>query len=889
MNNILNKLNLFFEAVPDTVRRYRILVWIIFFALNLVILKGIPFFKIDLTMDAYLQQDDPVKIAFDNFRANFGSDTVIRVIYEAKDGDIFSDDSLRAVSALQDELTNYRDHLNPGTKSELDNISAIKSLINVSYINSHDDSLLSLPFIGKNFPASDTEREELRQRALSHPDYPLLYLSKDSRWGAIIIRTKIGTHIEQDLVVTNNNQVAEFDADTNSLTTNSTSSEDLTFNDLDSDNLLYSGDLDEKETEIDIEDADAFDSIIVKARPKFKPAAAEDHAALWGAIYPYLLKPEYTEHLSFHSVGGPPLMDYRLGAQKSERSRIFLSCLALITLVLCFLFRSLSAVVWPVVIVVLCIAWVFGLVGWSGLLVTEIINLIIFLMIAVGVADAMHILSGYLFFRQKEEDHETALRSVFKKSGLACFLTSITTAVGLLALTLVPIVPLRNFGIFAAIGVFIAFALTVFILPLMLDLWSPYSDKRAARRSGHQHPVQRLLRKVESISYTYPKTIIAIFLVATVIFTFGATKIEVSQSMVKSLLPSSKVRQDFELVDKVMSGTTSAEVMLHANQSDAFKDPLVLNQMEALQTYVETTYPELITVTQSIVNTTKRSYQSLHNNDPSMYKIPQDQRTLEQTLFMFNNANTEDRRQWVSDDYSSARITTTLKTEGTGVYIEVFNDVQLKIDELFDPLKSKYPDFEATLTGTVTLGMAVADYINWSQIRSFGLALVVISILVFLVFGSKRVGFIAMVPNVFPILVAFGTLGYLGFPLNTGTLMIAPIVIGIVVDDSIHFLTHYRAELKHNPDIPTAIRNTIREAGQAITFTSVVLAVGFLVFLSAPDLSLRNFGITSAIAITTALIADIFLLPALCMVFKADFKEEAQGADEDLSSSPATP
>jgi hypothetical protein len=174
----------------------------------------------------------------------------------------------------------------------------------------------------------------------------------------------------------------------------------------------------------------------------------------------------------------------------------------------------------------------------------------------------------------------------------------------------------------------------------------------------------------------------------------------------------------------------------------------------------------------------------------------------------------------------------------------------------------------------MTLVATMLDYISWAQIKSFGLTLVVISVILFMVFGNFKAGVIAIVTNVFPILTTFGIMGYLDIPLDMDTLLIAPVIIGLAVDDTIHFMTHYRLEVDKYGDIKRAAVGAIREAGQAICFTTLILSAGFSMFFMSFHNGLSHFGIFSAIAIITAFIADICLLPALCVFFVVDFSQE---------------
>ncbi|WP_075185107.1 efflux RND transporter permease subunit [Teredinibacter haidensis] len=845
MEKILLQTNIFFEHLPDTVRRYRLFIWLSFFVIIAVILAGLPKVNIDLTMEAYFKKNDPAKLAYDKFRAEFGSDEVLFLTFQARDGDIFSDQSLKALQSLHTELSEYHLSAQEDSQSGLDHITDVTSLINVSYMEASEGVLLSRPFIGDQLPKNDKVREELRKKALNHPDFKGVYLSEDSRFGALVIETDLAAQLDQ------------------------TDSESKT------DDLSAEQEWDE-ETVVDVEAA--WDENMFTGDeeiPKFRQADVTEYSAFINAIKEVTGKAEYADHLEFHPTGVSATTAFLNDEILPQMGIVITGLIVLIMILLWVLFHSFSAVVWSMCIVIFSFMSTLGLVGWSGAVMTIMINIIVFLIIAVGIANAIHILSGYLYFREAGEDHRAALRSVLKKSGLACFLTSLTTAIGLFSLALTPIVPIKNFGIFAAIGVLVAFLLTVVMLPLMLDMWAPVSKKKKIEENSKPHKLQRLLRQVEHVGYTYPKSVVATFSVLSIVLLFGIPLIKVDSNIIEILPHESSVRKDVAVVDDSMAGTVVMDILFDAGKSDAFKDPRLLNRMESLQQFMESEYGELVGDTGSLVNVSKDAFKALNEDKQEFYRIPQDPRVLSQTLFMFNNANPEDRRKLVSDDYSNARMTITLKSAGSYIYVPMIDDINNKIDSLFKDVKSDYPELTIQVTGGMSLMTRVVDYISWSQIESFGVALAVISVLLLLVFGSARIGLIAVIPNLMPIICAFGLMGYLNMPLNTDTLLVAPILIGIAVDDTIHYLSHFRVCVLQTENIKEAIQQTIREVGQAITFTSVVLAVGFFVFIFSSQLSMANFGILSAISILMALVTDLLLLPALCVLFKADFKRIA--------------
>jgi len=838
MDNNITKQGRFFRAIPDVVRKYRWLIWGVFIASVIAISPGISKFQLDLSDEFFFQENDPVRMAYDKFREQFGGDESIYVVYRAKDNDVFSKQSLTALRNLQEELLNYRMHLKADEQSALDRVVDITSLINVSYLQASDDALVSRQFVGERIPQTPMESDEYRKQALSHPDYPLLYVSENSEYAGIVIRTDFKTVL--------------IDKQT-----------DAQFTDIEL------GDFDV--TDIDIASEAANDNEV----KKFEAVEMEEYAAVMRAVNAVINKAEYSDVLEYFPVGLPAINGY-VWDNFMEQVNIVMTLTFIITLVMLWLlFRSFSAVFWPILIVVIASILTVAIFGWLGLKMNLMVNVTVLLILVVGVADSVHILSGYLFFRNQGEEHQQAMRSTFEKSGLAVFLTSLTTAVGMLALMVVPLIPIQNFGMSAALGVLIAFLLSVFVLPLMLDIWAPFSKKKQknSEECGPKHHlIQAMLQKVEHLSHQRPGLNIIIFALVTVIFTVGVFRVEVDSNPVSIFGEGNIIRTAFELVDDKMGGTQSLEIMIDAGVEGALQDPVVLKTMDEMQDFLEQQVAGVV-LTRSLANIVKDSNKSLNGGREEYYSIPDDPRVLRQTLFLFNNANPSDRRKVVSDDYRKAHITVNLESNGSKKYVEELVIIRQEIEQRFAPVKNQYPDMNVSVTGGMTIIVTLIDYLSWSQIQGFGFALLAISFILFFLFASFRVGMIALFPNIFPLIIVFGTMGYLNIPLDVDTLIVAPLMIGIVVDDTIHFLTHYREEVLKHGDTQRAIVKAFREVGQAITFTSIILAAAFLTFILLEHQGMKHFGILSAVAISTALIAELFLLPALLLKGNVTFQK----------------
>lgn len=809
MKTIISKINLFFESLHEKLRQRRYWIFFTMIFTTVFLSTGIGRITIDESVEAYLRDDDPVKIAYDRFRSWFGSDEYVYVVYQAKDGDIFSNDSLETLHKVHDELVNYRFNLPMNEKSPLDHIMEVKSLINVKYMEASNNTLFSRNFVGDILPKNSKARESLRQKALSHPDYPGIYLSSDSRYGGIVIRTDLNAEANSE------------DSDYKSQSASGSTSDPDSVSALESESEPTFDPVSKFEMEMESVNRNKFDNNHDVQPPMPGKSDIEEYPAFVNALNTILEKPEYAQSLKFYPVGNPIIMHFFATAVMADMSRLMSLVLLLITCMLFLLFRSLSAVLWPVVIIVLTIVWTLGLIGWSGITMSAMVQVIVFLAISTGVADAVHILSGYLFFRNQQMGHDESIRSVMKKSGLACMLTSITTAVGLLSLVLVPLKPVATFGIFASISVLFAFFFTMLLLPLMLDLWSPVSKKKQV---SAKHSVSRLIEQIESVGVERAPLVISLFSIAGVVLLYGALQLKVDSNFVELIKDTLPLRQTYNIVDRYMGGTSNMEIMMEFNREDALKDPEVLFTIEAVQKYMKEKHGNKITKTISLVNVVKESYKALNDDDPDRYIIPSDPLVLGQVLFLFSNANPDDRRRLVSDDYSRGRIGVNALNVSSTEALAIIDNIQSFMDSEFSSIKSKYPELEITLTGNMALLAIMLDYMSWSQIKSFSMALVVISIILLVVLGSYKAGVIALIPNLFPILTTFGLMGFLKIPLDADTLIVAPIIMGLAVDDTIHFMTHLRLEmLRLGNDFAKAAVHAMHEAGQAITFTSIIL------------------------------------------------------------------
>lgn len=846
MKNILNPVSRIISSIPEKVLKRKYLYLFLFVAATGYLIANLGNLKMDMTIEGWIRNDDPTKIAFNEYHAQFGSEDGVYIVYKPKDGNVFSEKSLQAVKGIQEELQNYRKELKEGEESPLDHIIKVTTLINARVLTVEDDFLYARQLVGNNIPSSEEKREELKKIAQGEKQFSLQYFSKDMKYGGIYIDTDFGAiPVEDEKVI-----------------------DDLITDDLSLEPVASTTDAEKTPT-------------------KFKPTDQADYIKLNDAIQEILNKPEYAEHMEFYPVGNTPAAEYDL-KMVEEMGDLYGAAVLIIIVLLWYFFRSFSAVTWSLTIVILSTIWTLGISALLGFTITGFLILTILLILTVGIADSVHIMSGYSFLRTNKEDHISSLRSIYKSTGTALLLTATTNMVGIIALNITPVVPIQTFAIMSTIGISLAFLFTIFLLPILMDIWKPWKDpsrkrKNVFRKIGGIFPnfaaiMQKILNKTVPFVEKRPLPILAVFVGVILICVYGATMVKVDSNMLDQYPKDSQFRENVEIADNHMMGAYSMVVFLDLGKENAFKDPKVLKSMDALQRKFEEKYNKYVVMTSSLADVAKDAYKKLNQGDDSKYIIPEDSQVLSQTLFMFNNASPEDRKRLVGDNYQKANIKISLHNYGSYEYSRVFEDMKSDISEMVNTLKSDYSEASVSITGIFALAMQTADYLTTNEVQSFGIAFVAICIILLLVFGSAKVGAAAMLPNLLPAILTFGLLGIVGIPLDFYTMMLAPIIIGISVDDTVTFITQYRHEVLKDGNIKRALRDTMKEAGQALIFTSLVLGLGFGIMSVAAAAGTSNMGKFGFIAIMAGLMCDLFFLPSLILMFKLSFGAKPQDA-----------
>jgi uncharacterized protein len=840
MKKVLSFIEKRLVAMPALMLRFRVLVVAFVLGMTGLSVYGMTRLQFDFTIERWLKQDDTAFVALEAFREQFGSDDGVVIVYKPKDGNIFSEQSLSLVQEIRNDFLNYHERLKEGESSALEHIVKVDTLINAPILTVDAESMQSRWLVGTEVPKDPAALEAIRKTALGERDLPGRYFSNDERYGVIFIKTDFGAvPIE----------VAGEEDSTEAATA------ELTI--------------------IDPTDAQATSD---QNAPSFKPTDMSDYVALNAAINDVLNREKYAAHFDYYKVGNTIDSENQVRMGK-EMALLYLVGLLIMLTTLFMIFRSMAGAAWPTLIIALSTLWTLGIAGLTGLSISPFVVLTFLLILTIGMADVTHMLSGYLYFRESGLDFDSAMHETYGKAGMGCFLTALTTMAGLLALMSGSLVPVINFALMSAMGVALVFVLTILLLPILLSLWSPApQDKAKAGGTWMTRLIptfipwlQRQLDKVVPIVEKRPYTFIVPFMLVLGLSIYGASRVKVDYSLYDQYAETSNFYQSIKLLDKELSGASQMSLYVDLGKDDGFQDPAVLHEIDALQRKLENDYKKYVIRTSSIVDVVKDAYQKQNEGQADKYIIPDSRQVLSQTLFTFNLASPDEREKLVSETYRKANITVNLRSYGSYEYTEVFKSLTKDIEATVAKIQKDYPDASVSITGLFAMGMKAANYLVINELQSFGLSLLIISIALLLIFGSFKSGLISLIPNLVPSLLVLGLLGLLDIPLDFYTMMLAPIVVGIAVDDTIHFMSLYRLEVGKDGDIRRALVDTVKECGQSVVFASMILSFGFGIMALASTPGLASLGKFGFLAITSGLLCELFLTPSLIFAFQLKY------------------
>lgn len=556
-------------------------------------------------------------------------------------------------------------------------------------------------------------------------------------------------------------------------------------------------------------------------------------------------------------ISGSPVVNNALKTHMMQDMAIFMSFTFLIIVIFLYLiFKRWVAVVYPIVVIMLSLLATVGTMAWSDVMFKIPSQIIPSLVMVVSVGATIHILSIFFDHFDQYGDKKDALIHTFKHSGTAIVMTSVTTAIGVGAFAGSEMAPMSDLGIFASLGVMVSLFLTMTLLPALLVVTTLIPKEKIVTKW-----VGDIMERLAAVPIRYTKQILVFSVIIVFFGIVAAAYITPSYNPLLWFQKGEVHRVATETIDANMKGTTSIEIVIDAKKENAWVDAEKLQNLEALIQKIQSYKDAFISVGKvvSLATIVKETNRALHDNNESFYTIPDDNKLLAQELLLFENSDPDDLDDVIDSQFSKARVTLRVPWVDAIKAKKILSFIQSQA-------KNSFPDDHVVVTGMVPLLINTFSNAVYSSIRSYVIAFVLISLMMILILGSVRLGLLSMIPNLIPILFGLFLMSVGGMALDIFTLLIGSIAIGLAVDDTIHFMLNFKRYYVRYADSERAIKETFLSTGKAMLITSIILSLGFFVYIASSMISIQNFGILTGAVILFALLSDLVIAPAMMIV-----------------------
>lgn len=580
----------------------------------------------------------------------------------------------------------------------------------------------------------------------------------------------------------------------------------------------------------------------------------------------FLRPPMAISHSPDVYIAGPTAVNAELDRMSKDDMAVLVPLMfGVAIVVLVVLFRTFAAVLLPVAAIGISNVWTMGIYaicGNSMNMISEIMTPVIFV---ITLATSIHVINHYYYETTAAVRGGGAVADTVKAVGIPCFFTCLTTSLGFASLMAGNVPPVRMTGAFSAAGIMLSFFVSIVVFTIALPVIDRKGRHREARRTGSVEGLfSALLAGVSSFVSIRTRPVLIICIVLIAVAVYGISRLRVESDIIKAFPDDSEIVIANDYIEDRLTGLLPLEFVVHPQGGGTIVNADFLGRLEDFQKFLVGI--DDVTYSLSVVDAIKRTNQIINNGERGYYAIPESAEEADRYLSMASIYGGGVLKRFYTPDKKSARISVRMKQVGSDRY----GDILGQIDDYIAGGGEEYSDVEAT--GVVHLLIEMQDFLLASQIRTFSLAFAVIFVVMIFLLRSIKLALISMIPNIAPIVLTIGAMGYMGIALDSGTMMIASVAIGIAVDDTIHFLYRFKRELTDGcsgRDVYiNAVDGTLRSVGRAIVFTSIVAFCGFLALCFSQFKPIQHFGLLTAVTMVSALVADLLILPCVLLVFR---------------------
>ncbi|MDX8337616.1 efflux RND transporter permease subunit [Draconibacterium sp. IB214405] len=565
---------------------------------------------------------------------------------------------------------------------------------------------------------------------------------------------------------------------------------------------------------------------------------------------------EQKEDVQLHYSGVPYIRV--VNSIKIKRELYMFSVLALVIciVVLFLFFRSFKAVFVPVLIVIVGVIWAMGMLSLFGYKITLLSGMIPPLLIVIGIPNSIYMLNKFHHEYVSHGNKIKALQRVIIKIGNATFLTNLTTASGFATFIIVKSDILRQFGIIASLNILGLFVLSLLLIPIIFS----FIGAPSSRHVGHldNKMVSGIIRQLIHITQNYRQLVYFTTIGVIALSIYGISLMKSSGYMLDDIPEDDPVYVDLKFFESNFNGLMPLEIMVDTKKPQGVMQLTTFRKIEQLEDRLAE-YPELSTST-SLLNLLKFAKQAFYNGHERYYSLPNNR----EKNFILQYASTGEENvdllhSFMDSTRQTTRISIRVKDVGTKKMEELYTQFNADIDSIFTSDK-----YDVTVTGSSIVSFKGNQYLLRNLFSSLGLAILLISTFMAIMFSSWRMVVLSLTPNIIPLLFTAAVMGFTGIPIKASTILVFSIAFGISVDNTIHFLAKYRQELSlTNWDIRKSVVMALKETGVSMLYTSVVLFFGFGIFTISNFGGTQAMGILVSLTLLVAVTSNLVLLPSL--------------------------
>ena len=709
-------------------------------------------------------------------------------------------------------------------------LSEVNSLINARYIEGKNGTLQVNDFL-ENLPQTKEQAQILREKALVYPLFRNSYITQNGDSMIMVIKTQAVSALTDD-----GSKIKNYGR----------------------------GVADE-----DISDNQAAKSI-----------SQVENIAILG-IMETVIKQYNTDNFRIIFSGTPA---YQFHVEPIIRKNMITMSLMVLMLTFFFmaiLFGRVSGIFLPQFVVIMGLGATLGLMALAEVPFTLTSSMLPSILLSVGLTAPIHFM--VVFFKyQKRIGRMRAIIRTLGHSGLPIIMTSLTTIVGLLSFSFTEIAPIAHLGIFAAIGIALCLVLTLVFLPALLSILKILPGKE--REMLYETSIyNRMLTWMGRTGIHHAHDIYILSFIAFIIILPGFFKFNFSHNMLHYFSEDDPFIEQTILIEDETSGFRALEVVIDTGKEKGILDHAFLNNLEELEDFAldqngisGRPYTGNII---SILDIVKKTNQTWHGDDPGHHTIPQDDYLIERQLTEFKQAEPDYLKNYTDQDFRLARFTAMMYWKDAALDVLFVKKLENFASRLFGK------DVKVVVTGTVSINSKVIDSMMGNLATGYFLAFFIIALFMIIAVGDVKLGLVAMIPNMYPIIAGLGLMGLLDIPLNTYNLIGGSIIIGVAVDDTIHFFHNFRNYYIKTGDVEIAVNETLRSAGRALITTTLILVCCFWLRLFSPLKVISDFGLIMGFSLLVAFLADVMLAPALLSAFYGGSNTGSQNKAADAAGS----